>query len=184
MGFNLKYALRSDVSLLRAYANGEMAAFEILYQRHKDGLYNFLYRNLARHAVAEEIAQEVWIAVISQAGKFEQREAAFRTWLYQIGRNKVIDYHRKKSNQIHTEIDEQDDSLPANQLSVEDNLLLSQLMELLGELPDEQRQTFLLQQEGFSTREISKITGVGSETVKSRLRYAKKATRQGLESRT
>lgn len=182
MGVNLKFALRSDVSLLRAYANGEMAAFEVLYRRHKDGLYNFLYRSLSRHAVAEEIAQEVWLGVISQASKFETREATFRTWLYQIGRNKVIDYQRKKSNQVHTELDTQDDLLPANELSVEDNFLLRQLMAALDELPAEQRETFILQQEGFSNREISNITGVGSETVKSRLRYAKLATRQRLES--
>lgn len=183
MRVNLKYALRSDVMLLGAYAKGEMAAFEALYHRHKDGLYNFLYRSLSRHAVAEEIAQEVWLGVIAQADKFQPTEAAFRTWLYRIGRNKVIDYQRKRSNQAHVPLDTQDDLLPANELSVEDNFLLRQLMVALDELPVEQRETFVLQQEGFSNREIAQITGVGSETVKSRLRYAKTATRQRMESR-
>lgn len=178
----LKYALKSDGSLLHAYAKGELSAFEELYRRHKDGLYNFLLRSLSRHAVAEEVAQEVWMGVIAQAGSFEVKDAAFRTWLYRIGRNKVVDYLRRGANQPHRVLDTQDDLLPANQLSVEDNFLLRQLMSALDELPAEQRETFILQQEGFSNKEISRITGVGSETVKSRLRYAKSATRQRLET--
>lgn len=180
MRIKLKYALKSDISLLQTYAAGEISAFEELYRRNKDGLYNFLYRSLSRHAVAEEIAQEVWLGVIDQAGNFQVKEASFRTWLYRIGRNKVIDYQRRGANQSHMQLDTQDDLLPANELSVEDNFLLRQLMSALDELPAEQRETFILQQEGFSNREISRITGVGTETVKSRLRYAKSATRQRL----
>lgn len=182
MRVNFKYALRSDVALLRSYAAGEIAAFEALYRRHKDGLYNFLYRSLSSHSVAEEIAQEVWLGVIDQSAQYKDQRAMFRTWLYRIGRNKVIDYQRRKVNQSHVMLDTQDDLLPANELSVEDNFLLRQLMMLLDELPDEQRETFILQQEGFSNKEIAEITGVGSETVKSRLRYAKSTTRQRLES--
>jgi len=173
---------KSDVSLLRAYSDGEAEAFEVLYGRHKDGLYNFLVRSLSQHAIAEEIAQEVWLGVIAQAGNFEPRDATFRTWLFRIARNKVIDYQRRRVNQPHVALDTHDDLLPANELSVEDNFLLRQLMVALDELPAVQRETFILQQEGFSNREISNITGVGQETVKSRLRYAKRATRDRLES--
>ena len=182
MRVNLKYALRSDASLLRAYSKGDATAFEVLYRRYKDGLYNFLYRSLSRHSVAEEIAQEVWLGVIDRAGHYEEQGVMFRTWLYRIGRNKVIDYQRRKVNQPHLALDPHDELLPANDLSVEDNFLLRQLMAALDELPNEQRETFILQQEGFSNKEIAEITGVGGETVKSRLRYAKSSTRQRLES--
>lgn len=178
----LSHLLKSDVALLRAFSNGEASAFEVLYSRHKDGLYNFLVRSLTRHAVAEEVAQEVWIGVIAKADNFDARDATFRTWLYRIARNKVIDYQRRRVNQPHLALDTHDELLPANEMSVEDNFLLRQLMIALDELPVEQRETFILQQEGFSNREISNITGVGSETVKSRLRYAKLATRARMES--
>lgn len=184
MRAKLKYALNSDVSLLRNYAKGDMAAFEELYRRHKDGLYNFLYRSVSSQAIAEEIAQEVWLAVIGQAAKFTSSEATFRTWLYRIGRNKVIDHQRRKINQSHMVLDTHDEQLAGNQASAEENLLLHQLFQALDNLPAEQRETFILQQEGFSNREICQITGVGSETVKSRLRYARSATRQRLETGT
>jgi len=66
---------------------------------------------------------------------------------------------------------------------VEKNLLVSQLLSALDSLPAEQREAFILQQEGFTAREIAEITGVTKEAVKSRLRYAKSTTRARLEMR-
>ena len=65
---------------------------------------------------------------------------------------------------------------------VEQNLLVSQLLEALDRLPAEQREAFILQQEGFTAKEIADITGVSMEAVKSRLRYAKSTTRARLEA--
>ncbi len=181
LGFSKALFPISDESLLQAYAAGDAAAFETLYHRHRNGLYNFVLRNLASTATAEEIAQDVWLVVIDSAERFEQREARFRTWLYKIASNKVADFYRRKSNRPADVLDTSDEQFEAQQLSAEDRVLLRQLLEALSRLPEEQRLTFLLQQEGFSQREIARMTGVGGETVKSRLRYAKSATRQRME---
>lgn len=171
----------SDEVLLQAYGNGDAAAFDSLYLRHKKGLYNFILRSLAQTAAAEEIAQDVWMAVIDNSNRFEPGKAKFRTWLYKIASNKVADFYRRKINQPSDQLDTSDEQFEASQLAVEDHVLLQQLLKALAELPDEQRLTFVLQQEGFSHREIAEITGVGGETVKSRLRYAKSTTRQRME---
>jgi len=78
-------------------------------------------------------------------------------------------------------LDTRNEQFAAAGLSAEDRILFEQLLVALAELPEDQRMTFVLQQEGFSHREIADITGVGSETVKSRLRYAKSATRARME---
>jgi len=171
----------SDETLLRAYAAGDAGAFEQLYLRHKDGLYNFVLRSLTLHAVAEEIVQDVWMAVIDRAAQFEPGDATFRTWLYRIGRNKVADFYRRKVNQPTEELDTHDEQFAARQPDAEKQMLVEQLLNALSELPEDQRVTFVLQQEGFSHKEIAEITGVGSETVKSRLRYAKSSTRRRME---
>ncbi len=171
----------SDAKLLSAYASGDVAAFNTLYTRHKDGLFNFVVRSLPQPAAAEEITQDVWIAVIDQAGQFTPGTATFRTWLYRIGRNKVADFYRRKVNQANDELDTTNEQFVATQLSAEDQVLLNQLLEALAQLPEEQRVAFVLQQEGFSYSEIAEITGVGNETVKSRLRYARSATQDRME---
>jgi len=176
----LKQLLYSDASLLRKYAAGDAAAFSMLYHRHKDALFHFLYCSLPNAAIVEEIAQDSWIAVIEQAANFQQR-AAFRSWLFTIARNRLIDHQRRKANTAPTVDDGELQSLPATELTAEDQALLHELVAALEALPDEQRETFLLQQEGFSNREIANITGVGTETVKSRLRYARQSTRARME---
>ncbi len=177
MGTFEKFA-RSDVSLLRGYAKGDVTAFEKLYARHKDALYNYLFRSLGHYAAAEEIAQEVWMVVIDQTKTYQKRDATFKTWLYTVGRNKLIDHQRKRANQAHADID--DVSIADTSMSSDDRILTQQLIAALDQLPAEQRDTFVLQQEGFSQREICKITGVGTETVKSRLRYARATLKQRL----
>jgi len=182
--------------LLKPNSDEAAAAFNELYERNKDGLYNFVLRTLSNPAAAEEVAQEAWMAVVAGAESFKPVDAKFRTWLYRIASNKVADFFRKKANLAHAEFDtvneQQLDEHQApghqlagqwqtGQLNSEDMVLLDQLLKALSELPEEQRVTFILQQEGFSHREIADITGVGSETVKSRLRYARDATRTRME---
>lgn len=172
----LKRLLYSDVSLLRKYASGDTTAFETLYQRHKDALFNFLFRSFPHRAIVEEIAQEVWLRVIQQAASY-QPDAAFRTWLYTIARNKLIDHQRRSANNMPSAADDQIAALHSTETAAEDHALLHQLLSALDLLPPDQREAFILHQEGFSNRQIAEITGVGGETVKSRLRYARSATR-------
>jgi len=193
---SLKRLLWSDVSLLRAYAGGDTSAFETLYRRHKDGLFNFIFRSVSRQAVAEEIAQEVWLSLIKASASYKPGTATFRTWLYSIARNKIVDFYRRTVNHHHVgggpddhKIDRQQGLYDAEQAlphaadsDVEKNLLVSQLLDALDRLPAEQREAFILQQEGFTAKEIADITGASKEAVKSRLRYAKTTTRARLET--
>ena len=172
----LKQLVYSDVSLLRQYASGDTAAFDMLYNRHKDALFNFLFRSLPNYAIVEEIAQETWLVVIQQAAAYKP-EAAFRTWLFTVARNRLIDHQRRRVNNAPNADDEVVEAIRSQDLSAEDQTLLRQLLSALDKLPNDQREAFILQQEGFSNRQIAQITGVGGETVKSRLRYAKTATR-------
>jgi len=168
-----------------AYQGGDASAFECLYKRHKDGLFAFLYQSCPQQAVVEEIAQEAWEGVINSAQRY-QPSAKFKTWLYQIGRNRIVDFWRRKDN--HHEAISADESLPLagneleNSLASEGapNLLEEQLMAAIGTLPLEQRDVLLLKEQGFSLREIADITRSEVETVKSRLRYARTRLRELL----
>lgn len=175
----LKQLLYSDASLLRKFASGDASAFDMLYHRHKDALFHFLYCSQPNTSVVEEITQESWIIVIEQAAKYEPR-AAFRTWLFTIARNRLIDHQRRRANSAPRADESVLQLRSTNELSAEDQTLLRELINALDKLPREQRDTFLLQQQGFSHREIADITGVGTETVKSRLRYARNTTRERM----
>lgn len=169
--------LQSDESLMLAYRRGDVAAFEHLYQRHKDGLFTFLFRQCQEAAVVEELAQEAWVAVVNAADRYRP-EARFRTWLYQIGRNKLADHWRRQEQRAAAPVYEAEQTCCHEAPDCEP--LEEQVLRAVGRLPREQKDTLLLLEQGFSHREIAGITGSNEETVKSRLRYARKHLRQQL----
>ncbi len=160
-----------------AYQRGDSSAFEVLYRRHKDAIVTFLYRQCGDTGVAEEIAQEAWMAVIDAAPRY-QTTAAFRTWLFQIGRNKLVDHWRRR--EVRPEVNHPEALEPSVPDSGEHRLMELQILRAVSELPAEQRDALLLSEQGFSLREIGQITASAEETVKSRLRYARKQLRQRL----
>ena len=168
---------KSDEALMLAYQRGDTDAFECLYHRHKDALFAFLYRSCPRPAVVEELAQEAWTGVIQGAPQYESR-GHFKTWLYQMGHNRLVDFWRRRDNQ-HGDLENIPEPVAATHVETALDLQ-GQLMQAIGELPVDQRNTVLLREQGFSLREVADITGTGEETVKSRLRYARKQLRSQL----
>ncbi|WP_241737552.1 sigma factor-like helix-turn-helix DNA-binding protein [Neptunicella marina] len=94
-----------------------------------------------------------------------------------MARHTLIDELRKQKNHQHEAIEQL--AAPYNQ--AEDSLL-NQFNLALQQLPFEQKEAFVLQQESFSLQQIADITHTEIETVKSRLRYAKNSLSQQLES--
>jgi RNA polymerase sigma-70 factor (ECF subfamily) len=177
----------SDESLMLAYAAGDAAAFERLYHRHRGKLYRFLARQLRGNgALADEMFQDVWQRVIA-ARQGWKPEAMFSTWLYRIAHNRLADHwralqHRPPAPEDADQRTERvpDPDTPERQLSeFEERRRLHLALE---ELPEEQREVILLRlEQDLSLEEIGEITGVGRETVKSRLRYAMDKLRQRLK---
>lgn len=167
----------SDESLMLAWAAGDGAAFETLYGRHRLRLYRFLLRQLRDGALADELFQDVWQKVVA-ARQGWRPEAMFATWLYRIAHNRLADHWRALQHRPPApgDADERtarvpDPDTPERQLS--DFEQRRQLQLALDELPPEQREVLLLRlEQELTLEEIGEITGVGRETVKSRLRYA------------
>lgn len=167
---------------MQAYQRGDADAFETLYRRHKDPLYNFLYRNLQQRAIVEELAHDAWTAVIQRSQNY-QPSARFKTWLYRIAHNRLVDHWRRQQPlSVEGSLDEApgpDGEQPEQQLQNQQRQ--RDILKAIASLPTEQRQVLLLREEGFSHQQICQISGAGQEAVKSRLRYAKQQLRTLLE---
>lgn len=177
-----------DAVLLRRYRQGDAEAFATLYGRHRLGLYRFLCGLCGDSAQADEVFQETWLSLIRSASEPEGR-ASFRTWLYQIGRNRLIDHWRRNGRRSEQQeaFDEQvhGDAVPGEAEDPLQQLSLSRdrerLQQALEALPGEQREVFLLRAHGdLELQEIAELTRTPAETVKSRLRYAMQKLRRLL----
>lgn len=183
---NTLHKLTSDESLYVKFARGNARAFEVLYQRHKDGLFGFLYRSHLDLQVVEEIAQDTWLAVIDSALEY-RGSAKFRTFLFAIAHRKLVDHWRRNSHESAMVSQDADgepisDTLPGGTAGTPANMELTMdLLQALESLSREQQQAYLLKEEGFSRREIAVMTDASEETVKSRIRYATNHLRRLLE---
>lgn len=177
-------AAPSDEALLAAHAAGDAAAFPVLYARHERPVYRFLLRSLGAAAAAEDLLQEVWLAVLRNAGRFEPR-ARFTTWLYGIARNRLIDHWRARRETVSLDeaaANDPDcalvDNVPADASTQPEVQAVSRaqaaaFVAAVDALPALQREAFLLHAEGgLTVEQVAQLTGVGMQTAKSRLRYA------------
>jgi RNA polymerase sigma-70 factor, ECF subfamily len=169
-----------DAQLMLAYARGEMRAFETLYSRHRGALYRYLMRQSRDGEIANDLFQEVWSRVVLNRSRYEPR-AKFRTFLFTLAHNCFIDHCRRtraRPGGLGIEDADAADMLPADEAQRPDNALSrseqsQRYRAALAALPAEQRDVYLLHEESdLSLDEIARVTGVGTETAKSRLRYA------------
>jgi len=184
---------RTDEQLMLAYRDGDAAAFDALYLRHKGGVYRYLLRQCASRAEAEELFQDIWLSVVRARREYTV-QAKFATYLYRIAHNRLIDHYRRQPKGIPVSFDDDDcaglqelemaiDEQPEARLDARRQLQHFRL--LLAQLPEAQREAFLLHQESDMTLDqIAAATGVARETAKSRLRYALARLRKGMAGLT
>ncbi len=179
---------RNDETLMLAYGRGDESAFELLYRRHGPGLYRYVLRQCGNAAIAEELFQEVWLKLIKSAPQYRQR-ARFTTWLYHLAHNGMVDYYRRQGVRAAYNLPQSETRAEAvapvhegPQQALQYQRLGKRLLQLIRELPAEQRETFLLRQEaGLSIGQIAAVCDAPAETIKSRWRYAIGRLRKGLE---
>jgi RNA polymerase sigma-70 factor (ECF subfamily) len=187
----------SDEALMLAYGAGRAAAFDTLYARHKGGVYRYLLRHCRNAGTADELFQDVWMNAIRVRATYVPT-AKFTTWLYTLAHNRLVDHWRAAGQAKFSSIDDDADSdgngdtrslveaIPGArhqepEARAQTRELGAELHAALAALPAEQRDAFLLQYEsGLSLADIAALTGVGMETVKSRLRYAVMKLRNAL----
>lgn len=175
----------SDEELMRKYQQGDTYAFELLYKKYKQAVYSFMLRQVFNRAICDELYQDVWMKLIHNQKSYSNK-GSFKAYLFQISRNRLIDFYRSdKSAQLDLAIDVDaliDDSNTNSEEQLDQDRRLKKIQLLLQELPQAQREAFLLkEQAGLSLAEIAEITSENIETVKSRLRYAFAKIRQGVK---
>jgi len=180
----------SDEMLMVRYQRGDREAFAELVHRYNVPIYNFVIRQVRQPELARDLTQDVFLRLVQNASEFKH-EARFSTWLYTIARNLSVDQLRKLGHRRHASLDQplgDGDARAGGVLG--DNVadvhprasvermaasteVRNSIVRAVDSLPDDQREVFLLREIGnLPFKEIAQITGVGENTVKSRMRYA------------
>jgi RNA polymerase sigma-70 factor (ECF subfamily) len=175
----------TDERLLEEAANGNTAAFQILYERYRDPIFRFAYRLLGSVEAAEDVAHDCFLGLIKDPGRFDSTRASLRTYLYAAARNQAA--KRYQSFGRETAIDElADEPRIADRQGpmalVLDNEMAGEVAQAIASLPLLQREALVLfEYEDLSLAEIAAVVGADSGTVKSRLFRAREKLRARLD---
>jgi RNA polymerase sigma-70 factor (ECF subfamily) len=175
----------TDERLLEQAANGDTAAFQILYERYRDAIFRFAYRLLGSVEAAEDVAHDCFLSLIKDPKRFDSTRASLRTYMYAAARNLAT--KRYNSFARETDIDglaEEPRIAERHQpiRLVLDDELAGEVERAIASLPPLQREALVLfEYEDLSLAEIAAIVGADSGAVKARLFRAREKLRVRLE---
>ncbi|MBA3634247.1 MAG: RNA polymerase sigma factor [Acidobacteria bacterium] len=166
-----------DFQLTKLSAAGNIAAFELLYERYHRRTYSLCLRMTNSQTEAEDLTQEVFIQLFRKAGSF-RGDSAFSTWLHRLTVNQVLMHFRRRS--VKNEKISQDGEIPEQivpgtenqtRMPVIDRIALTRA---IAELPPGYKSVFTLHDiEGYEHEEVARILGISVGTSKSQLHKAR-----------
>ena len=151
-----------DLKLVQRFQSWETAVFSELYEWYIDKIYKFIYLKIYDQQRAEDICQDVFIKAFDKLSTFQiDKKSSFKSWLYTIAYNKVVDSYRKQKDQTSLndilDIWEQTD---IHKL-IDDKQKLQEVIAYIKDMKPEHRDViFMRVWEGLSYKEISEITGM------------------------
>ena len=170
-----------DSILVKNYIQGDENSLEILINRHKSKIYNFIFSKVLDRDTAEDVFQETFIKVIRtlKNGSYNE-EGKFLSWVMRISHNLIIDFFRKSNRMPKFQpSDDYDifqfikDAVPNVEIKLINQQVVDDLKKLILQLPNDQKEVINMRiYRDMSFKEISDITGVSINTALGRMRYA------------
>jgi len=173
----------SDQELLGQIRKGNQAAFKALVEKYKSYTFTVALRIVHSREDAEEIAQDVFIKIYHMLHTF-QGSSSFKTWLYAITYRTAIDYTRRNQKHLHDSLDPgMSLADPAQVPTTQQDHLKMVLSKLIASLkPADAALITFFYLDDLSIKEISEITGLGINNIKTRLFRLRDQLRNTLEN--
>ena len=184
----------SDAAIMLRVAEGDEASFNYLAEKHHRRVIHFLFRMVGNQAIAEELAQEVFLRVYRARGSY-RAEARFTTWLYRIATNLAVNYardtrHERTAQTVY--LDQPDEEtgtspdLADDEPSAEERLVRDERMAAIRRhvmaLPERQRMAVLMHKyQGMDYRQIGEVLKLSESATKSLLFRAYQTLREKLK---
>jgi RNA polymerase sigma-70 factor (ECF subfamily) len=166
-----------DFALTQIAAQGNISAFELLYERYHRRTYSLCLRMTNSQTEAEDLTQEVFIQLFRKIGSF-RGDSAFSTWLHRLTVNQVLMYFRRRS--VKNEKTSESGEMPEQTVSGTENPRKMPVLDRIAiknaivQLPPGYRNVFVLHDvEGYEHEEVARLLGISVGTSKSQLHKAR-----------
>lgn len=193
--FSGDFSQMDDAAIMLALRDGDMAGFDFLIQKYRKPIIHFMYRMVHNQAVAEELAQEVFLRVYRSRATY-RAEARFSTWLYRIATNLGVNHardtrHERAASMVYLDETDSETGMTPDVAdmtpSAEANLLRRERLNAIRQhvlaLPERQRMAVLMHKyEGMDYKQIGDVLKLSESATKSLLFRAYQTLRDKLKS--
>ena len=177
----------ADEELMLHVARGDAEAFDLVYERHADAAFSLAYRISGSRVAAEEVAQDAFLALWRNGGRYEPSRGSVRNWILGIVHNRAIDSLRRAVR--HESRRAGDEGLAERLVAPERTEVevgrrqeAGTIRNLLTDLPPDQRRVIELAYfAGFTHTEIADMLTIPVGTVKGRMRLGLEKLRSRME---
>jgi RNA polymerase sigma-70 factor (ECF subfamily) len=184
----------SDAAVMLRVAAGDEAGFDYLVQKYHRAMIHFLFRMVRNQAIAEEMAQEVFLRVYRSRESY-RAEAKFTTWLYRIATNLAVNHardtkHERTAQTVYLDAPDPETGTTPDvadeEPSAEQNMLREERMAAIRThvmaLPERQRMAVLMHKyQGMDYRQIGEVLKLSESATKSLLFRAYQTLRDKLK---
>jgi len=178
---------RDDRALVALVVDGDAAALETLFRRYGRPCYSLARRIIVDEQLAQDVVQEVFLALWRDASRYDPRKGAFSAWLLSMTHHKAVDGVRREENlrkrRTSAELLEgQESEAPKVDEQVWSQFRRERVREVLRTLPAAQREALALAYfGGYTQREIAGLTATPLGTVKTRMLAGMRRMKESLD---
>jgi RNA polymerase sigma-70 factor (ECF subfamily) len=176
----------ADEDLMQLVRDGDVRAFDLIFDRHSGAAFSLAYRMCGRRAMAEDVVQEAFVSLWRSGARYDRARGSVRSWILGVVHNRAIDAFRRES--IRSSRDIRDETAAERvesdervEREVERRDDAQTVRAALQTLPDEQRRVIELAYfGGFTHTQISELLSLPAGTVKGRMRLGLAKLRSAL----
>ena len=150
----------------------KVAANELISIYYKE-IYSYVYKQTGDKETSMDLTQEIFISILKSINNYDEKKASFRTWLYKIATNKLIDYYRSKYykyNTISVSIEDFDIYDKEDiEITIENKEVIEKIINIINRLKVVDQQVFRLKIfADYTFLEISNALEIPESTVKTK----------------
>lgn len=166
--------------------NGHHASANQLISKYYQEIYGFVYKQTLDADLSLDVTQEIFISVLQSIYRFDEKRASFRTWLYRVATNRLVDYYRSKNYKYNQLVEPLEDQDIQDQndfiLSLEYKEDLERITLLVNQLDSSSQQIIRLKLFGeYTLQEIAEMVQAPLSTVKTKYYKALREIKKKME---
>ena len=167
---DIEKQIKKSIMKIQKKSDEKAANFLILHYYHE--IYCYMYKQTIDKELAMDLTQEIFVSMLQTINNYDEKKSNFRTWLYRVATNKVVDYYRSTAFKQAQVVEMMEDDLADEadfSLSIERKLELEQIIDCVNQLDVTRQKIFRLKIFGeYTFLEIAGMMGIPESTVKTK----------------